>query len=553
MLVVSLMAGCLVGCSAESSTVSSDNKQNTKPVIEETRVDFIKDGTSEYCIVHPANATENELFAATELQYFIQGATGAKLSIVEETADLDAGKYIYVGATLAADAAKVQPTYDELKYNGFVIKQIDDDVYLRGYSDVGTRNAVYEFLYYAFDYEFYAADEIRLTETKNAKMLAYDLSVVPTFDWREGNYGEIIYNPTISHRMRFNETEEIFVTGHLTHNSMTIIDPTESENRVLKAGTFTSDEILYVQSGLTPGETYTISFDIKGSTNISFNLFSGDTGLLNAKVVKDWQTATTSWSTKTYTYTVPSGNAGHLVFQNVGGSGDLYIDNFTVTTSKVATTFTEGIGTCLGAEPDNVLVMEDMTEVTYPTTITNGTTYMYSFETKNDATGSDFTFGFGAGENAIWNATSGVQEATDWTTVAGVFTATSDASTIKFTRAGEGKVYIDDVSVQEISTDITPEIVVTDNTPNATNMPSDKENMISGGDFSTNPETIFTTVKNVAFEDGYAKLNKPAGTDENSRAFLGTPALNFVAGHSYTLSYYVYIAEATDLTCPNNL
>ena len=226
MLVVSLMAGCLVGCSAESSTVSSDNKQNTKPVIEETGVDFIKDGTSEYCIVHPANATENELFAATELQYFIQGATGAELSIVEETADLDAGKYIYVGATLAADAAKVQPTYDELKYNGFVIKQIDDDVYLRGYSDVGTRNAVYEFLYYAFDYEFYAADEIRLTETKNAKMLAYDLSVVPTFDWREGNYGEIIYNPTISHRMRFNETEEIFVTGHLTHNSMTIIDPT---------------------------------------------------------------------------------------------------------------------------------------------------------------------------------------------------------------------------------------------------------------------------------------------------------------------------------------
>ena len=218
MLVVSLMAGCLVGCSAESSTVSSDNKQNTKPVIEETGVDFIKDGTSEYCIVHPANATENELFAATELQYFIQGATGAELSIVEETADLDAGKYIYVGATLAADAAKVQPTYDELKYNGFVIKQIDDDVYLRGYSDVGTRNAVYEFLYYAFDYEFYAADEIRLTETKNAKMLAYDLSVVPTFDWREGNYGEIIYNPTISHRMRFNETEEIFVTGHLTQS-----------------------------------------------------------------------------------------------------------------------------------------------------------------------------------------------------------------------------------------------------------------------------------------------------------------------------------------------
>ena len=150
-IIVSLMAGCLMGCSKESNIVSSDSKQNTKPIIEESKIDFIKDGTSDYVIVYPANATKNEIFAANELQYFIHGASGAKLSIVEETDDLETGKYIFVGATMAADVAKVTPTYEELKYNGFAIKQIDDDVYLRGFSDVGTRNAVYEFLYYAFD------------------------------------------------------------------------------------------------------------------------------------------------------------------------------------------------------------------------------------------------------------------------------------------------------------------------------------------------------------------------------------------------------------------
>lgn len=230
LLVVSMLFGCLCGCSdqqtAQQQGAYKTEKKNVKAKIAETDIDFIKDGNSDYIIVTPDGATTNETFAASELQYFTQGATGVKLPIISEKKAAESGKYIYVGETKAAKAAGVMPTYEEVKYNGFVIKQIDNSVYLKGYSDVGTRNATYEFLSYAFDYECYAADEIRMTETKNAKMLAYDLLVNPSLDWREGNYGELIYNHTIGYRMRFNNTEEIFVTGHLTHNSMTIINPT---------------------------------------------------------------------------------------------------------------------------------------------------------------------------------------------------------------------------------------------------------------------------------------------------------------------------------------
>lgn len=227
-LTLCMVGCCLPGCSKEitADKDQTKQKQNVKTPIDETDIDFIKDGACDYVVICPEKPTENESFAADELQYFIRGACGDKVSIVKESAKLKDGKYIYVGATEAAEKAGVIPTYEEVKYNGFVIKQKDDDVYIVGYSDIGTRNGIYEFLSYAFDYEFYAADEIRLTETKNAKMLAYDLMETPSFDWREGNNGEIIYNSTISHRMRFNETEEILVTGHLTHNSMTIIDPT---------------------------------------------------------------------------------------------------------------------------------------------------------------------------------------------------------------------------------------------------------------------------------------------------------------------------------------
>lgn len=229
LLVASVLSGCLYGCSnnqtGKNQSFHKTEKKNIKNAIAETEIDFIKDGKSDYIIVIPNGATENETFAANELQYFIQGATGAKLPVISEKDATNAGKYFYVGATKAAEKAEVTPTYDEVKYNGFVIRQIDNSVYLRGYSDVGTRNSIYEFLTYAFDYECYAADEIRMNETKDAKMLAYDLLVNPSIDWREGNYGEVVYNRTIGYRMRFNNTEEIFVTGHLTHNSMTIIDP----------------------------------------------------------------------------------------------------------------------------------------------------------------------------------------------------------------------------------------------------------------------------------------------------------------------------------------
>lgn len=225
LLAAIMTIGCMTGCTQSTSKEIKIEKKNVKETIEETNIVFVKDGNSDFAIVVPASATYREQTAAEELQYFVEEATGAKLQILSETDASSEGKYIYIGATEAAEQAGVKPTYDDFQYNGFVIKQKDDDLYLRGYFDIGTLNAVYEFIDYAFDYEFYAYDEIHLTETKNANMLAFDLEVVPDFDWRWSNYGEIINNETISNRMRMNSAEDCFVTGYLTHSSFEIIDP----------------------------------------------------------------------------------------------------------------------------------------------------------------------------------------------------------------------------------------------------------------------------------------------------------------------------------------
>ena len=232
LLLAAAMLCASVGCRNNANKpLPEKTPQNVRPTLAATDFVLAKDGATDYRIVLPSAPTENETFAATELQYFIEKATGAKPEILRENAVQAEGKYLYVGATAAAQAAGVTPTYAEVGFNGFAVKQIEDDCYLRGYADYGTRNAVYEFLAYAFDYECYAADEIRLTETAEAKLLAYDLQVTPSFDWREGNYGEIIRNETQLYRMRFNATEEIFVLGHQTHCSMDIVDPYEYDFR----------------------------------------------------------------------------------------------------------------------------------------------------------------------------------------------------------------------------------------------------------------------------------------------------------------------------------
>lgn len=226
-LAAALVAVSLTGCSNTSQTqgsVKEQEKRNVKQELTFTEYEFLAGGASEYVILTPDAPTENETFAAEELQLFIEQASGAKLEIQKES-ESKAEKYLSVGATEAAKQVGVNPSYDELLNNGFVIQTVEDDCYLSGYSDIGTRNSVYEFLSQCFDYECYAADEICMTETKDLKLPAFELSIKPTFEWREANNGDLIRNATAAYRMRFNENEEIFVTGHLTHNSMTIVNP----------------------------------------------------------------------------------------------------------------------------------------------------------------------------------------------------------------------------------------------------------------------------------------------------------------------------------------
>lgn len=225
-LAMTMTCTMLAGCNGtdQQTAARTEEKQNQKPALTFTEYDFLKGGASDYVILVPAEPTQNESFAAEELQLFIQQASGAKLEIQKEGKTLPE-KYLSVGETKASKDAGVIPSYDEVMNNGFCLTTVEDDCYIKGYVDIGTRNGIYEFLSLCFDYECYADDEICMVDTKDMKLPAFAVTEKPTFEWREANNGDLIRDTRTSYRMRFNQNEEIFVTGHLTHNSMTIVDP----------------------------------------------------------------------------------------------------------------------------------------------------------------------------------------------------------------------------------------------------------------------------------------------------------------------------------------
>lgn len=226
-----MTVGAVAGCGKKTTTVKEQKlpevtKQNVRQTIPETDIDFVKDGASDYVIVRPSEATKNETFAAEELQLFTKEATGAELPIVKESEAKGEGKYIYVGSTKASIDAGIKPTYEDVRTNGFVLKQADDDCYIVGNYDMGTRNAVYEFLTYMFDFEYYAQDEINLTSTKDRKMLAFDLTVKPDYELRDVVDGVLSSetNSVIGYRHRNTRATEIFINGNATHNAFDIVN-----------------------------------------------------------------------------------------------------------------------------------------------------------------------------------------------------------------------------------------------------------------------------------------------------------------------------------------
>ena len=190
-LTVIILAGLMVlsGCSCgDGKTAERENGDydlyagiNFDNVIE----DIVQNGSSDYKIVYPGNASESEQYAAGELQNYIAQATDVYLPLKDErTVGGEADKIISVGRTEFFASLGVSVTDEEFNGDGFILKTSGNSLYICGANDRGTMYGVYDFLEKILNIKFLDIDTEYVPETDVLPLYEMDVKEIPEFRYR---------------------------------------------------------------------------------------------------------------------------------------------------------------------------------------------------------------------------------------------------------------------------------------------------------------------------------------------------------------------------------
>lgn len=183
-----LFCSCGSGGSDSESTDSSsdsvyDSSEKQEENVSDTNYAFMTNGETDYVIVIPDNATENEKYAAEELNFFLKKSTGVNVRIVSESVAPD-GKFLSVGQTKSLKNTNIQTETKELGSSGYIVKTVKDNVFMSGAEDLGTIYSVYKFLEEQIGYKYYSYDCIAYDLVKSAKLKKFDVTDIPSFEQR---------------------------------------------------------------------------------------------------------------------------------------------------------------------------------------------------------------------------------------------------------------------------------------------------------------------------------------------------------------------------------
>lgn len=194
---------------------------------------IVKDGKTDYKILIPEGMADNDFIssAVSDLRLLFSEATGGlELEVVEDSAELTGGKFLAIHSTKLASAESIGATYDVLGMGGFRIKTVNDSVIMCGATAEASMYAVYSFLEVALGFEqfytdFYALDK----NVRNLKLMNYDVTDVPDFEYRIQSSGWIRYNDQNRKRMRWTEERSWIIPAddnNMTwHNTFVYLPP----------------------------------------------------------------------------------------------------------------------------------------------------------------------------------------------------------------------------------------------------------------------------------------------------------------------------------------
>ena len=167
---------------------NNNNNQEEKPEpIPTTDEYLVKNGITPYKIVIPQNASSDIKFAASELNYFFDLATGTSLEIVNDSNIVDyKGKYLSLGKTKLEESAEIDTSFSVLGMDGYRIQTYGNACIMTGGTDVAVIYSVYGYLALQFNLEIYAENVFTYNETKNSKLINVSVTDIPDIPVRTG-------------------------------------------------------------------------------------------------------------------------------------------------------------------------------------------------------------------------------------------------------------------------------------------------------------------------------------------------------------------------------
>lgn len=162
---------------------------------------LFKSGKTDYVILISNNASVSEMYAASELQYWLKEISGITFPIVNDSHS-PRGKKIIVGYNPKyLKSLKIQKPDDTDQ--GFVYGNNGDDIFIFGGSNIGTLYGVYSFLENELSCRWYTKD-VALAPKKEKWSFSelYDKET-PAFDYRNVLYYDA-YDVEWSHRNKTN-------------------------------------------------------------------------------------------------------------------------------------------------------------------------------------------------------------------------------------------------------------------------------------------------------------------------------------------------------------
>ena len=186
-----LLLAATVGCFATACGEQTSGEYAFDDYYEGINLDnqigkLVDGGNTAYKIVVPVDVTATEMQAATELQYYVEQATGVTLKIVsdEEYVSSDTSAYFSIGETKQRDEANLNTESLNLNGDGFVVKTIGQNIIVDAKTDRGFLYGAYDMIEKMLGVRWFAADETYIPQADVVPVYEMNVVSVPAFEYR---------------------------------------------------------------------------------------------------------------------------------------------------------------------------------------------------------------------------------------------------------------------------------------------------------------------------------------------------------------------------------